>query len=141
MPAELAATPRAAAPLGVESLRADRNHHLVDGAAASIAQLRARSRSAARSPTRKSISSTPSQPGPRGRDRRARTSGATAGPRLHEPARLTAEKFIPDPFSSQPGARLYNTGDLARYRAGRQHRFPGQVRQPGEGPRLPHRAG
>ena len=30
---------------------------------------------------------------------------------------LTAEKFIPDPFSSQSGARLYNTGDLARYRA------------------------
>ena len=28
---------------------------------------------------------------------------------------LTAEKFIPDPFSNQPGARLYKTGDLARY--------------------------
>ncbi|HEX7736849.1 MAG TPA: amino acid adenylation domain-containing protein [Ktedonobacteraceae bacterium] len=28
---------------------------------------------------------------------------------------LTAEKFIPDPFSSQPGSRLYRTGDLARY--------------------------
>ena len=28
---------------------------------------------------------------------------------------LTAEKFIPDPFSDQPGARLYKTGDLARY--------------------------
>jgi amino acid adenylation domain-containing protein/non-ribosomal peptide synthase protein (TIGR01720 family) len=28
---------------------------------------------------------------------------------------LTAEKFIPDPFSSQPGARLYRTGDLARW--------------------------
>jgi amino acid adenylation domain-containing protein len=28
---------------------------------------------------------------------------------------LTAEKFISDPFSSQPGARLYKTGDLARY--------------------------
>jgi amino acid adenylation domain-containing protein len=28
---------------------------------------------------------------------------------------LTAEKFIPDPFSSQPSARLYKTGDLARY--------------------------
>jgi amino acid adenylation domain-containing protein len=28
---------------------------------------------------------------------------------------LTAEKFIPDPFSSEPGARLYTTGDLARY--------------------------
>ncbi|MFL5358380.1 amino acid adenylation domain-containing protein, partial [Archangium sp.] len=30
---------------------------------------------------------------------------------------LTAEKFIPDPFSSTPGARMYRTGDLARYRA------------------------
>jgi amino acid adenylation domain-containing protein len=28
---------------------------------------------------------------------------------------LTAEKFIADPFSSQPGARLYRTGDLARW--------------------------
>jgi surfactin family lipopeptide synthetase A len=28
---------------------------------------------------------------------------------------LTAERFVPHPFSSQPGARLYRTGDLARY--------------------------
>jgi acyl-coenzyme A synthetase/AMP-(fatty) acid ligase/acyl carrier protein len=28
---------------------------------------------------------------------------------------LTAEKFIPDPFSKEPGARLYRTGDRARY--------------------------
>jgi len=28
---------------------------------------------------------------------------------------LTAEKFIPDPLSGEPGARLYHTGDLARY--------------------------
>ena len=28
---------------------------------------------------------------------------------------LTAEKFIPHPFSSTPGARLYKTGDVARY--------------------------
>ncbi|HVG18729.1 MAG TPA: amino acid adenylation domain-containing protein, partial [Blastocatellia bacterium] len=28
---------------------------------------------------------------------------------------LTAEKFIPNPFSGEPGARLYKTGDLARY--------------------------
>jgi amino acid adenylation domain-containing protein len=27
---------------------------------------------------------------------------------------LTAEKFIADPFSSEPGARIYRTGDLAR---------------------------
>jgi amino acid adenylation domain-containing protein len=29
---------------------------------------------------------------------------------------LTAERFLPDPFSGVPGARLYKTGDLARYR-------------------------
>ncbi|HZO73369.1 MAG TPA: amino acid adenylation domain-containing protein, partial [Ktedonobacteraceae bacterium] len=29
----------------------------------------------------------------------------------------TAERFVPHPFSQQPGARLYRTGDLARYRA------------------------
>ena len=28
---------------------------------------------------------------------------------------LTAERFIPDPFSEEPGARLYRTGDLTRY--------------------------
>ncbi len=28
---------------------------------------------------------------------------------------LTKEKFIPDPFSKEPGARLYKTGDLAKY--------------------------
>ncbi|MBN8468382.1 non-ribosomal peptide synthase/polyketide synthase [Corallococcus exiguus] len=29
---------------------------------------------------------------------------------------LTAERFLPDPFSTQPGQRLYRTGDLARWR-------------------------
>jgi acyl carrier protein len=28
---------------------------------------------------------------------------------------LTAERFIPDPFSPEPGARLYHTGDLTRW--------------------------
>ncbi len=28
---------------------------------------------------------------------------------------LTAEKFLPDPFSGDPGGRLYKTGDIARY--------------------------
>ncbi len=28
---------------------------------------------------------------------------------------LTADRFVPDPFSHEPGARLYRTGDLARY--------------------------
>lgn len=30
---------------------------------------------------------------------------------------LTAERFVPDPFSNRPGARLYKTGDLVRYRS------------------------
>lgn len=33
---------------------------------------------------------------------------------LNQPE-LTAEKFIPNPFSNEPGARLYKTGDIARY--------------------------
>ncbi len=32
-------------------------------------------------------------------------------------AALTAERFIPDPFGTTPGGRLYWTGDLARWRA------------------------
>src|SRR5207248_11047517 len=28
---------------------------------------------------------------------------------------LTKEKFLPDPFRSEPGSQLYRTGDLARY--------------------------
>jgi amino acid adenylation domain-containing protein len=28
---------------------------------------------------------------------------------------LTAERFLPDPYGSQPGGRLYRTGDAARY--------------------------
>jgi amino acid adenylation domain-containing protein len=40
-------------------------------------------------------------------------AGVTRG-YLAQPA-LTAERFVPDPFSPTPGARLYRTGDLARY--------------------------
>jgi amino acid adenylation domain-containing protein/non-ribosomal peptide synthase protein (TIGR01720 family) len=29
---------------------------------------------------------------------------------------LTAERFLPNPFTSSPGARMYRTGDLARHR-------------------------
>ena len=40
---------------------------------------------------------------------------------------LTAEKFIPDPFSSKPGARLYKTGDLARYLPDGNIEFLGRI--------------
>ncbi|HEX6288830.1 MAG TPA: amino acid adenylation domain-containing protein [Herpetosiphonaceae bacterium] len=51
---------------------------------------------------------------------------------LNQPA-LTAEKFVPDPFSQtgdpQGGARLYRTGDLARYRADGSIEFLGRADQ------------
>jgi amino acid adenylation domain-containing protein len=40
---------------------------------------------------------------------------------------LTAEKFVPDPFSSRAGARMYRTGDLARYRPDGNVEFLGRV--------------
>jgi len=45
---------------------------------------------------------------------------------LHRPA-LTAERFVPDPFSTQAGARMYRTGDLARHRATGQLEFLGRL--------------
>ncbi|MFE8605167.1 non-ribosomal peptide synthetase [Archangium violaceum] len=39
---------------------------------------------------------------------------------------LTAEKFVPHPFSTEPGARLYRTGDLARYLPGGRIEFLGR---------------
>ncbi len=40
---------------------------------------------------------------------------------------LTAEKFIPDPFSEQPGNRLYKTGDLVRYLPDGNIEFLGRI--------------
>lgn len=40
---------------------------------------------------------------------------------------LTTEKFIPHPFSSEPGARLYKTGDLARFQQDGQIVFMGRT--------------
>ncbi|MGH9852255.1 MAG: amino acid adenylation domain-containing protein, partial [Blastocatellia bacterium] len=40
---------------------------------------------------------------------------------------LTAEKFLPDPFGEKPGARLYQTGDLARLLADGNIEYLGRV--------------
>jgi amino acid adenylation domain-containing protein len=40
---------------------------------------------------------------------------------------LNAQRFIPDPFGGEPGARLYKTGDLARYRANGALEFLGRA--------------
>ena len=40
---------------------------------------------------------------------------------------LTSERFIPDPFSDAPDARLYKTGDIARWRSDGNIEFLGRV--------------
>jgi amino acid adenylation domain-containing protein/thioester reductase-like protein len=45
---------------------------------------------------------------------------------LNRPA-ITSEKFIPHPFSQQPGMRLYKTGDLARYLSNGDIEFLGRI--------------
>ena len=45
----------------------------------------------------------------------------------HNRPALTAEKFIPNPFSKEYGARLYRTGDLARYLPDGNIEFLGRI--------------
>jgi non-ribosomal peptide synthetase component F len=55
-------------------------------------------------------------------------------------ADLTAERFLPDPFSGEPGARLYRTGDLAWFRKDGTLEYLGRADDQ-EDPGLPDRAG
>jgi amino acid adenylation domain-containing protein len=53
--------------------------------------------------------------------------GAGLARGYHNRPDLTAEKFIPDPFSKIPNARLYRSGDLARYRPDGNVEFLGRI--------------
>ena len=46
-----------------------------------------------------------------------------------ERAEATAEKFVPDPFGTEPAARLYRTNDQVRWNADGQIEFVGQIDQ------------
>jgi amino acid adenylation domain-containing protein/non-ribosomal peptide synthase protein (TIGR01720 family) len=53
-------------------------------------------------------------------------SGDGVSPGYIGDPQLTAERFVPDPFSSSPG-RLYRTGDLARFRSDGAIEFLGRI--------------
>jgi acyl carrier protein len=40
---------------------------------------------------------------------------------------MTAARFVPDPFSGRPGARLYRTGDVGRWRASGRVQLAGRA--------------
>jgi amino acid adenylation domain-containing protein/thioester reductase-like protein len=42
---------------------------------------------------------------------------------------LTAERFVPNPFSDRPGERIYRTGDLARYKLDGNIEYLGRIDQ------------
>ena len=56
-------------------------------------------------------------------------------------ADLTAEKFIPNPFSNEPGARLYKNRRSGALPVGWKYRISRSARSPGKNPRVSYRAG
>jgi len=54
---------------------------------------------------------------PRGATGELFVGGAGLAAGYLKQAALTAERFLPDPYSREPGARMFRTGDLVRYRA------------------------
>lgn len=53
--------------------------------------------------------------------------GVSVGQGYLNRAELTAERFVPDPFTSEPGARLYRTGDLVRYLGAGEIDYVGRI--------------
>ena len=67
------------------------------------------------------------QPVPAGTPGEIFVGGAGVARGYHHRPDLTSERFIPDPFSSRPGARLYRTGDLGRLLRDGQIEFLGRI--------------
>lgn len=67
------------------------------------------------------------QPVPVGIPGELHLSGAGLARGYLQRPELTAERFVPDLFSSKPGARMYKTGDLARYDSDGTLQFLGRL--------------
>lgn len=67
------------------------------------------------------------QPVPVGTPGQLHLGGVQVGRGYHNRPELTAERFIADSFSSEPGARLYKTGDLARHLPDGNIEFLGRI--------------
>jgi amino acid adenylation domain-containing protein len=69
------------------------------------------------------------QPVPLGVEGELHIGGAGLGRGYIARPELTAEKFVPNPSAEEAGARLYKSGDLARYRADGNLEFLGRADQ------------
>jgi amino acid adenylation domain-containing protein len=69
------------------------------------------------------------QPVPTGVPGELYVGGDGVAPGYLDQPELTAERFLPDPFSGKPGARLFRTGDLGRWRADGDLEFLGRLDQ------------
>jgi amino acid adenylation domain-containing protein len=68
-------------------------------------------------------------PAPEGARAEIWAGGAQVGRGYLGRPELTADRFRPDPFSGEPGARIYRTGDLGRWRPGGRIELLGRADQ------------
>ncbi|MFI1400449.1 amino acid adenylation domain-containing protein [Streptomyces sp. NPDC020681] len=66
--------------------------------------------------TRAYVLDSDGRPAPIGVPGELHIGGRQIGRGYHGRPALTAERFIPDPYADEPGARLYRTGDVCRWR-------------------------
>jgi amino acid adenylation domain-containing protein len=67
------------------------------------------------------------QPVPAGIPGELHLGGVQVGPGYLDRPELTTQRFVPDPFAPGPGARLYRTGDRARFRLDGALEFLGRL--------------